>query len=91
MISYTDALKMITTTVQPLPAVELPLLDALGLILAQEVKARWDLPLLDNSAMDGFAFAFAGQEAGTELPIVGLQRAGGAQVAAITTGKCVRS
>ena len=48
MISYTDALKLITSTVQPLPAVEMFLLDAHGLILAQEVKARWDLPLLDS-------------------------------------------
>lgn len=90
MISYTDALKLITATVQPLPAVEMLLLDAHGLILAQEVKARWDLPLLDNSAMDGFAFAFAGQGAGAELPVAGLQRAGGAQVGAVPAGAGVR-
>lgn len=90
MITYAEALKLVTTTVKPLPAIELPLLDAHGHILAQDVRARWDLPLLDNSAMDGYAFTFAGQGTGAELPVGGVQRAGGDPVADIPAGGCVK-
>lgn len=90
MISYADALKMVITTVKPLPAIDLPLLDALGHILAQEVRACWDMPLLDNSAMDGFAFAYGGKATGVELAVAGLQRAGGDSAPAVPAGQCVK-
>ena len=35
--------------------VELPLLEAQGLVLAEDVISRLDVPPLDNSAMDGYA------------------------------------
>lgn len=39
----------------PLPAVVTPISAALGLVLADAVLARSDLPRWDNSAMDGYA------------------------------------
>ncbi|SDI53470.1 molybdopterin molybdochelatase [Actinokineospora alba] len=39
----------------PLPVVELPLADCLGLVLAEDVVAGVSLPPFDNSAMDGYA------------------------------------
>lgn len=39
---------------QPL---ELPLLDAVNYVLAQEITASFDIPRQNLSAMDGFAFA----------------------------------
>jgi molybdopterin molybdotransferase len=38
-----------------LPAVDLPLLEALDCVLAQDVVSALDLPRFDNSAMDGYA------------------------------------
>ncbi len=90
MISYAEALQRVALTVQPLPEVELPLLEALGHILTQAVGARWDMPLLDNSAMDGFAFAYAGQGAGAELAVAGLQRAGGDLVPQVAADSCAK-
>jgi molybdopterin molybdotransferase len=44
---------------EPLTAVRVPLGDALGLVLAADLRALGDLPASDNSAMDGWAVAGA--------------------------------
>jgi molybdopterin molybdotransferase len=46
-----DALAM----VELLPPVEVPLADALDLLLAEQVTSPVDLPRFDNSSMDGYA------------------------------------
>ncbi|NNC12257.1 molybdopterin molybdotransferase MoeA [Planctomonas sp. JC2975] len=43
------------TIVTPLAPVRLPLRDALGLVLAETLESRLDIPVFDNSAMDGYA------------------------------------
>ena len=50
-----DALARILASVPALPIVEVPLLDALGLVLAEDVSADRDVPPFRNSAMDGYA------------------------------------
>ncbi|HEX6041798.1 gephyrin-like molybdotransferase Glp [Longimicrobium sp.] len=50
-----DALRTILRGVTALGAEERPLLDALGHVLAEDVRSPVDLPPWDNSAMDGFA------------------------------------
>lgn len=42
-----------------LPAETVPLVDALGRVLADDVTARFELPPWDNSGMDGYAVRFA--------------------------------
>lgn len=39
----------------PLPPVELPLLEAAGCVLAEDLVAGMDMPRFDNSSMDGYA------------------------------------
>ena len=46
--------------VRPLPAVDLPIASCDGLVLAQGLVARCDLPSFDTSAMDGWALAGPG-------------------------------
>ena len=41
--------------VGPLPAVEVPLADALDLVATEDVVSPTSLPRFDNSAMDGYA------------------------------------
>jgi len=41
--------------VEPLQTVTMDFLDALGAVLAEDVVSRVDLPIFDNSAMDGYA------------------------------------
>lgn len=55
MISVEEALTRMLATIQPLPVTQVPLSEALGLVLADEVIAREDMPPFANSAMDGFA------------------------------------
>ncbi len=51
-----EALERILGTVVPVQATEpRPLLDALGAVLASDVVSGLDVPLDDNSAMDGYA------------------------------------
>ncbi|MEO9323311.1 gephyrin-like molybdotransferase Glp [Nocardioides sp. C4-1] len=74
-----------TTT---LPDVELPLLDALDLACAEDVRAAVRLPRFDNSAMDGYAVHSADVAAASDatpvtLPVVGSIGAGQARVTTI--------
>lgn len=55
LLSVDDARERVLAAVEALPAVRVPLLDALGLVLAQPVVAGHDVPPFTNSAMDGYA------------------------------------
>jgi molybdopterin molybdotransferase len=55
MISVEEALERILAEIRPLDIVQLPLSEALGAVLAQDIIAHEDMPPFANSAMDGFA------------------------------------
>jgi len=55
MISVEEARERILEHFRPLEPEERPLLDALGQVLAEDVVAPFDIPPLDNTAMDGYA------------------------------------
>ncbi len=55
MISVEEALERILAEITPLAATQVPLPQALGLVLAQNIVAQEDMPPFANSAMDGFA------------------------------------
>ncbi len=58
-------------TVRPLDPIELPLLDADGCVLTDDVLVPAPLPPFDNSSMDGYAVRTADVEgAGDEFPAV---------------------
>lgn len=61
-------------------AEDVALIDADGRVLAQDLIAPLDLPVFDNSAVDGYAVRFADLrgDAETALPVVGRIIAGGA-------------
>ena len=55
LISVEEAQRLVLERVEPLPAEEVSLSDALGRVLAEPATAAVDLPPFDSSAMDGFA------------------------------------
>jgi len=55
MVSFEEARSLILDAIQPLGIERISLLDAAGRVLAGDVSAPWNLPLWDNSAMDGYA------------------------------------
>ncbi len=58
MISFEEALENILSHIQSLGFEKVPLLESLGRVIGEDVCARWDIPPLDNSAMDGYAVKF---------------------------------
>ena len=59
MLEVEEAFARILAHFSPLDSVELPVLECLGLILAEDIKSPLDLPPLANSAMDGYAVLHA--------------------------------
>lgn len=57
MISIEEAQRIILSHTRLLPAESVPLLEGLGRVIAEDVHAPWDIPVTDNSAMDGYAFS----------------------------------
>ncbi len=90
MLSYDEALEAIVRTVRPLTPVEASLEEAFGRVLAEPVASRWDLPPADNSAMDGYAFAWQGQKAGGRLAVTGFVPAGAAPSGMIPAGTATK-
>jgi molybdopterin molybdotransferase len=77
LLSVEDALKRVLEHAAPLPAVETPLAEAAGLVLALPLKARRTQPPADVSAMDGYAVRAADVAgAPVRLTVVGEVAAG---------------
>ena len=58
-VTIENALNLIYKTIKPTKTKLLPIESALGLVLAQDVMASYNLPPYDNSAMDGYAVKLA--------------------------------
>ncbi|MEO7886599.1 MAG: molybdopterin molybdotransferase MoeA [Polaromonas sp.] len=86
-----DFLSRLVTPVQD--TLELPLMQALGRVLAQDVVSPFDVPPHDNSAMDGYAFDGAQLVAGKVLELRvadGTALAGKAWQGSAGPGQCVK-
>jgi molybdopterin molybdotransferase len=68
MISVEEALERILAEISPLPVTSVPLPEALGLVLAENVVAQEDIPPFANSAMDGFALLSRDSKMSSEQP-----------------------
>lgn len=55
MISYLHAREIILDNICPAGIEQVDLVEAVGRVLVDDVDAPWDMPLWDNSAMDGYA------------------------------------
>jgi molybdopterin molybdotransferase len=82
-----EARERVLAEVGALAAEDVPLEQALGRVLAEDVAAELPVPPFDSSAMDGFALV-AGPAA--ELPVVGESRAGHPFAARLEPGTAVR-
>ena len=95
MIGVEDALERILSYVEVLPAVEQPLLESLGQVLAEDIEATFDIPPLDNTAMDGYAVRFADTSGATEgspreIEVIGEVAAGYQFDGEVEPGQAVR-
>ncbi|HHB80324.1 MAG TPA: molybdopterin molybdenumtransferase MoeA, partial [Aliiroseovarius sp.] len=79
LLPLDEAVSLALTQVSAISQSEnVPLAEAAGRFAAQDVLAPAAMPLFDNSAMDGFAFALADLAGGNSLPLAGTVAAGAA-------------
>ncbi len=90
MPSFEDALAMILASVAPLGRERVPLAEADGRLLALPLDAPFDLPLADNSAMDGYAVRSADCREAVDLAISGYLPAGFPDSLRIERGQAIR-
>ena len=88
LLTIEEARARVLADLAPLPDEELAVADALGRVLAEDVRAAHDVPSFANSAMDGFAIRSG--PAGRTLAIVGESRAGSPSTVAVGDGEAVR-
>ncbi|MFC1415248.1 molybdotransferase-like divisome protein Glp [Streptacidiphilus cavernicola] len=85
----------ILAQVQPLPPLDMQLLDAQGCLTIDRISAGGDLPPFDNSSMDGYAVRVADVAGATAeypsvLTVVGDIAAGTANLPVVGPGQCAR-
>ncbi|MEB2779350.1 gephyrin-like molybdotransferase Glp [Algoriphagus sp. C2-6-M1] len=87
MISVSEALDLIKTHTDQLPEVKIPLKDAYGCFLVEDILAPISLPSFRQSAMDGYAFR-SGKI--NELEVIGECKAGDALEFALGENQAIR-
>lgn len=91
MATYEEARQLILDQAVPLGVERVELLASLGRVVAEDLAAPWDMPLNDNSAMDGFAvLAKDCRQPGSRLRVTGYIPAGGDATGPILEGAAVR-
>ncbi len=95
MLSVEEAYERMMASFSPLDAAETPLLEALGHVLAVDVRSPLDLPPLANSGMDGYAvrgedIRNASPDAPRQLKVIGLAAAGRGSPQTVAAGTAIR-
>jgi molybdopterin molybdotransferase len=95
MLSVEGALEHILKAFHPLEPERVPIIEALGRVLAEDVTADVDVPPHSNSSMDGYAVrasdtAEASRETPVRLRVVGELAAGYVTETEVTPGTAIR-
>ncbi|MDX6380752.1 MAG: molybdopterin molybdotransferase [Rubrobacteraceae bacterium] len=70
LIDHPEAVRLVLENTSRLPVASVPLLDAQGLALTEDVRAKFDSPPFDNSAVDGYAVRSIDAKAGRTFKVV---------------------
>lgn len=95
MLGVDEARERILAAVRPLEPSDIPLLDALGLVLAADIVSSVNIPPFRNSAMDGYAVrakdtASASSGQPVQLTVIGELAAGYPPEVTVEAGQAVR-
>ena len=91
MISVADAIRIVNEQTRPLTTERVPLADARGRFLAEDIVADSDLPPFDRSQMDGYAVRASDVETTpARLKLVGESAAGHGWHQEMQAGQAVR-
>lgn len=86
LIPPDEALRVVMQTAQPAASRSFPRLAAVGLRLAEDVRADRDYPPFDRAMMDGYAVCLA--DAGGAVPVAGQIAAGQVAGGVLAPGTC---
>ena len=90
MITVEEADKIIFGNIKTFPAVQIPLQDANGMVLREDLIADRDLPPFNRATMDGIALHFSSWKSGNHtFPIEGIQKAGEDSLALKDESSCI--
>ncbi|MCB9793454.1 MAG: molybdopterin molybdotransferase MoeA [Alphaproteobacteria bacterium] len=91
MLTVDEALQRVLGAARPPLAERVPLIEALGRVLAETIRSPLDVPPWDNSAMDGFAVISADTGSPpTTLRVLETIGAGSVPTQVVTPGTCSR-
>lgn len=90
MPTFEEARSLILDRVAPLGPERVSISAAPGRILSEDIRSPWDMPRMDNSAMDGYAVRSADCAAPVSLRLVGVRAAGEPPVTTGPPGTAVR-
>ena len=86
-----DAMEQMLSPIKPIQTtLQLPLADAIGYVLAEDILSPIYVPPFDNSAMDGYAVRLADLNANNVMPLAGKSFAGQPFDGEWPAGYCVR-
>jgi molybdopterin molybdotransferase len=90
LIDHGEAVRLVLESTPVLEAVETPISEAQGLVIEGDLHARFDSPMHENSAMDGFALRSADAEVGRVFPVVDEAPAGTLATKSVCEGDAIK-
>jgi molybdopterin molybdotransferase len=88
--TFEEARDLILRSAAPLGVEVVGLVQTLGRVLATDQIAAWDLPMWDNSAMDGYAVRARDCQVGSVLAVRGFLPAGRAATQSLAAGTAAK-
>ena len=90
LIDHRQAARLVSENIKRLPVENTTLEVAQGLVLAQDLEARFDSPPFDNSAVDGYAVRSADAEKGRTFEVVDEAPAGRPAQKSVGEGEAIK-
>jgi len=90
LMDHPEAVRLVLENTLRLPVARVPLVKARGLTLAEDIRAGFDSPPFDNSAVDGYAVRSADAEAGRTFKVVGEAPAGHPSEKEVGEGEAIK-
>jgi molybdopterin molybdotransferase len=90
MPTFEEARSCILELTNPLGTEKVELLESVGRVLAEDIYAPWDMPLWDNTAMDGYAVRSEDCPGPVTLRLAGFLPAGQHTTSMVESGTAVK-
>ena len=90
LIDHHEAFRLVLENTSRLPVEDTPLEKTQGLVLSEDLKARFDSPPFDNSAVDGYAVRSSDTEEGRVFRVVDEAPAGRPSRKSVGEGEAIK-